>query len=500
MESHDNITGTTIAASKELTKGAQNSVSNGWFGDFCPLLTQNEQKKYDRGPFGATAPSMPQTLFSSYATQSCRALAQALAVQILAVQIQVLVVKLPGEAAVMRIIVHHRRQVDRYDLQRQVVGDAQQEVGGRRQREEEARQRDEEARQRDKEARQRDRDRRPRERRSQERDQNRDRSRTPHARSPSPTPLTNFSVCRKSMREFRSWMTSSLKPTEAKQLRESFSSNFINSSFEWKCPQLDSSMARRFKDPNIKGPELSKAEANEKSLRAEQYKVLDVARPLLFLREKMSEKEEFRGRRENLLKISDPKFVSLLSEPNRFKTRQCGSLFGRTFIKGMVKEARDDQQLRIISRGSAPSSSRGHGNGSSAIGASNGFQRYGSSHGGHYGGSFNNGAYNRGGAARNNSFSNNRSAIENSERVQRLETPGIDVPVDFGPLGARDRLICLDMESTTDRLSKTAAFRSKSSSCSWKVTVRPHQFATRAHGTVGSVGALNGINIPCLLL
>jgi hypothetical protein len=178
------------------------------------------------------------------------------------------------------------------------------------------------------------------------------------------------------MREFRSWITSSLKSTEAKPLRESFNPNFINSSFELKCPQLDSSMARRFKDLNIKGPELSKAEANEKSLKEEQYKVLDVTRPLLFLQEKMSEREEFRGspmanavdtalrlwghtfpgitasRRENLLKISDPKFVSLLSEPSRFKTRQCGSLFGRTF-----------------SRNSAHSSSRGHGSGSSARGA-----------------------------------------------------------------------------------------------------------------------------------
>ena len=53
-------------------------------------------------------------------------------------------------------------------------------------------------------------------------------------------------------------------------------------------------MARRFKDPSLKGQELSKAEANEKSLKAEQYKVLNVARPLLFLREKMFEKEEFR--------------------------------------------------------------------------------------------------------------------------------------------------------------------------------------------------------------
>jgi hypothetical protein len=84
------------------------------------------------------------------------------------------------------------------------------------------------------------------------------------------------------MREFRSWMTSSLKASEAKQLRESFIPYFVNSSFELKCPRLDSSMARHFKDPNLKGPELSKVEANKKSLKLEQYKVLDVARPLLF--------------------------------------------------------------------------------------------------------------------------------------------------------------------------------------------------------------------------
>jgi hypothetical protein len=122
----------------------------------------------------------------------------------------------------------------------------------------------------------------------------------------------------------------------------------------------------------------------------------------------MSEKEEFTGspmanavdtalrlwghtfhgitasRRENLLKISDPKFVSLLGEPDRFKTRQCGSLFVRTFIKGMMKEARDDQQLRIVSRGSGPPLSRGPGNASSARGASNSFHRNNSGRNGHY--------------------------------------------------------------------------------------------------------------------
>ncbi|KZS12989.1 Uncharacterized protein APZ42_021994, partial [Daphnia magna] len=58
---------------------------------------------------------------------------------------------------------------------------------------------------------------------------------------------------------------------------------------------LDSSMVRRFKDPSLKGSDLTKAEINEKTLRAEQYKVLEVARPLLFLREKMSEVKEWRS-------------------------------------------------------------------------------------------------------------------------------------------------------------------------------------------------------------
>jgi hypothetical protein len=183
-------------------------------------------------------------------------------------------------------------------------------------------------------------------------------------------------------------MTSSLKSTEARKLRESFIPSFINSSFELKCPQLDSSMVRRFKDQNLKVPDLTKAEANEKTLKAEQFKVLDVAQPLLFLREKMAEKEELKGspmaiavdtalrlwghifhgitatRRENLLKVLDPKFLPLLAEPECFKPRQCGSLFGRTFIKGMVKEARDDQQLIIISRESgSTSTSKARGSG-----------------------------------------------------------------------------------------------------------------------------------------
>ncbi|KZS16152.1 Uncharacterized protein APZ42_018153 [Daphnia magna] len=184
-------------------------------------------------------------------------------------------------------------------------------------------------------------------------------------------PQRKFAVPKRRMRVVRDWMTSTLSPSEAKQLRERFLPSFTDTDFDLKCPQVNFSLARRFKD--LKCPEMSKAEATEKSLKAEQYKVLDVARPLLYLKEQMAEGElqnsptaeavdvalrlwghTFYGitasHRENLLKVSDPKFVSLLKEPERFKTKQCGALFGSHFIKEMVKEATNDQKLRSIGR------------------------------------------------------------------------------------------------------------------------------------------------------
>lgn len=57
---------------------------------------------------------------------------------------------------------------------------------------------------------------------------------------------------------------------------------FCKRSFELVCPKLDSSIARRLKE--VKLAVASSAEANEKMMLALQYKMLDVARPLLFIR------------------------------------------------------------------------------------------------------------------------------------------------------------------------------------------------------------------------
>jgi hypothetical protein len=87
-------------------------------------------------------------------------------------------------------------------------------------------------------------------------------------------------------------MTTSLSATEARSLRDSFIPSFPNSGFDLVCPQVNSSFSRRFKD--IKTPEMSRAEATERCLKAEQYKIFDVARPLLFLREKIAESPDLK--------------------------------------------------------------------------------------------------------------------------------------------------------------------------------------------------------------
>ncbi|KZS09155.1 Uncharacterized protein APZ42_026639 [Daphnia magna] len=190
---------------------------------------------------------------------------------------------------------------------------------------------------------QQERDRQRRGDRRQEGDRNGN-SDEPTGESP---PQRKFSVPKRRLRVVRDWMTSTLSPSEAKQLQE-----------RW-IPLWPGVLR------------ISEAEAEEKSLKAEQYKVLDVARPVLYLKEQMAEGEDQNSPmaeavdvalhlwdhtfyeitascRENLLKVSDPKFVSLLKEQERFNTKQCGALFGSHLIKEMVKEATNDQKLRSI--------------------------------------------------------------------------------------------------------------------------------------------------------
>ena len=100
--------------------------------------------------------------------------------------------------------------------------------------------------------------------------------------------------------------------------------------------------------------EASKAEAKEKSLVAAQFKILDIAKPLLYVWGSAAEAavadpllvvaaesalqlwgHAFHNitmqRRENVLRQTDPRFESLLAESSRFKPKECALLRSCSF-------------------------------------------------------------------------------------------------------------------------------------------------------------------------
>lgn len=131
-------------------------------------------------------------------------------------------------------------------------------------------------------------------------------------------------------------------------------------------------MANEKKEYPKQASEVSKVEAQEKLLLSTQRLVLDIANPLLFIRESLVEDDTLKNspiasatdtalrlwankfysitksRWENLLCFTNPQFISLLEEPSRFVKYENKWLFGDTFIDRIVKEASDDQKLRRL--------------------------------------------------------------------------------------------------------------------------------------------------------
>ena len=59
-----------------------------------------------------------------------------------------------------------------------------------------------------------------------------------------------------------------------------------------------------------------------------------------------------------MLRLTNRRFGSLLSEPGSYKPEDCGLLFGRTFLKSMMRDASDDQKLKALGQqGGRPSTS-----------------------------------------------------------------------------------------------------------------------------------------------
>ncbi|KAI9554940.1 reverse transcriptase [Daphnia sinensis] len=129
----------------------------------------------------------------------------------------------------------------------------------------------------------------------------------------------------------------------------------------------------------------------EKTLTEIQLRIMDSVRPLLHLKDELGHLGASRNlkraantalslvgnafaditkrRRLNVLKQTDIRYVSLLEEKDRFSVRESENLFGRHFLRSMVKATQEEDNLRNMNRsgGHISRSSNGYNHGRSGF-------------------------------------------------------------------------------------------------------------------------------------
>jgi hypothetical protein len=171
-----------------------------------------------------------------------------------------------------------------------------------------------------------------------------------------------------SSKKIRKWISKSFAKSKAKKLRERFQPKF-SSSFELLNPEMDDSVYRRLKELKNSVATKEKIDNKEMEMRAMQFKILDIVRPMLFIWETAQE-ETVRDaakvaikqwahaffactdfRRNNLLKQTNPSFVAMLKREKNFDEKEFEMLFGDTFLKALLKTAKADAVLAAIPNG-----------------------------------------------------------------------------------------------------------------------------------------------------
>jgi len=242
----------------------------------------------------------------------------------------------------------------------------------------------------------------------------------------------NCALSKSKSKKLKSLMARGIERVEVKDVKGSYPVDLEDSSFEFMCPEMDEAMYRRLKVRKNSSAKKSSIDSLDRDLFGIQSRVLDLARPLLFLWGREFEDAECQKaiesavklwsaafahitdrRRKNILKQTNPSFLSLLEEPSNFSSSEVNDLFGRKFIKKMVEAA--EMEAKLDQADSLRSSSRGRSGGP-------GFRSAG-------GRSSSRGA--RGGHS-SNQFSNNHSSARggfnnNSNYPQRYLSPRLSV-------------------------------------------------------------------------
>ena len=163
-------------------------------------------------------------------------------------------------------------------------------------------------------------------------------------------------------------MSSGLDKAQAKLLRDRAVPTYDSKSFCLKCPSVDESMLIAFKQ--FKN---AAAEAAEKHYLSFQYKILDIAKPLLTLRgaceseavtiETLRELIDLsldlwalafnhatHSRRRNILKVIEAELMLLLNNADHFSEDQTSYLVGEKFVTAMRNQASHITTLRNVKR------------------------------------------------------------------------------------------------------------------------------------------------------
>ncbi|KAI9555929.1 hypothetical protein GHT06_018466 [Daphnia sinensis] len=131
---------------------------------------------------------------------------------------------------------------------------------------------------------------------------------------------------------------------------------------------LDDSVYRRLKELKNSAATKEKIDNKENEMRAVQFKILDLVRPILFICETSEESVRNAAkvaikqwahafftstdyRRNSLLKQTNPSFVAMLKREKNFDEKEFDMLFGDSFLKALLKTAKADAVLAAIPNG-----------------------------------------------------------------------------------------------------------------------------------------------------
>jgi hypothetical protein len=170
------------------------------------------------------------------------------------------------------------------------------------------------------------------------------------------------------------WLITGLKEKEVKKAREAFQPNFRKKENLLSNPILDDAFYLRLKSAKRSTASKANIDTRKKEYRKLSFKILDLAKPLLFLNERTRQRRVYNSdvkavqtalklwvslirdvlfiRRHNILSQSYPGFLHLLDDPNHFKGGE--HLFGPQFLNRLVAEAKVQSTLVDIESQGAP--------------------------------------------------------------------------------------------------------------------------------------------------